>query len=166
MVQKPSSNSSLPEGIAEELGAIEPTESNIIVELKGEIKTLQDALSDSQETVRDLENQIKVLSDDSAIKMSAFKYARFYLWFVPIFCVLLLIAILNKGLILNINGKMFSIFWAIETHEYLPIALLVVPVAFIATLLGYLFRGVFGNPNGDIGKESSGAIRRLLDGGK
>ena len=150
-------NNQLPPGIGEFVAKTEATDSDQILALKEQLETTQSALSESQHANELLLGEIKVLRDNSSIKRSAVRYAKTFMIVIPIFCVLMLIVTITQGVTLKVPGSDAAILWKAEVKEYAQAAFVVAPIVFIATVLGFLLKGVFQQTS----KEDEAALQAL-----
>lgn len=140
----PETKSQLPAGLRKEVGSTEAIPDDVITELKGQVTTLTDALDSANQKKTTLQAEIEALHDNTKIKLSAVRYAKVFLIVIPICCLILLFFSVNDGLVVHLGEGTRSINWKITVNPYAQAALIVSPIVFIATILGFLLRGVFG----------------------
>ena len=87
----------------------------------------------------------KVLRENLPIKQSAVRYAKWFMVLVPLSCLVLLLFWSEGGLSIEVSRDPVLI--AVSTKpgaaSYTQAVLIVAPIAFVVTLLGFLIRGMF-----------------------
>lgn len=146
----PPPDSQLPSDIGSILAGTEATDSDQIVSLKDELETTQSALEKAHQKIELLEREAINLRDNTEIKKSAFAYAKSFMWIIPAFCLILLIVSVTKGISFPFGDDVKSFTWDVNVGAYAQAAFVVGPIVFIATVLGFLLKGVFQqSSNGD-----------------
>lgn len=156
--------SQLPESLAGILAATSPAESDEISALRETLEATQSALDEAHSNLRDQSALIQVLRDNNEIKQTAVKYAKGFMFAIPIVCLFILGLSVSDGLSLTICGYVYSVSWSVNIEDYGQAALVVTPVVFVATVLGFLLKGVFGqSSSGDDGgvKEILSSVRGI-----
>lgn len=150
--------STLPKGLSKTVNKTKPSLRDQIIELKGELTIVGDALEDSNSKITKLKAENKVLRDNNDIKQIAVNNARVLLIIVPIICLIILIMSANEGFSFFISTWSFYTSASIELNSYAQAALIIAPIAFIATILGFLLKGVFGQSE----KAEDNAVKEFL----
>lgn len=136
-------NSQLPAGIGEAVASTTASPNDNIVSLKEELDSVQSALDEERAKNSKLESEIHLLRDNTQIKKDAVRYAKVFMVIIPIFCLMLLIISATIGLFFSFEEWDFEFSWSIEIQKYAQAAFVVAPVLFVATVLGFLLKGVF-----------------------
>lgn len=113
------------------------------IHLQGQLSVVQDALDEQKGKNLRLENEVKLLNDNSKIKSDAVKYAKAALWIVPLTCLFLLVVSSVTMPKFNVSNTEFDL--NLELASYAQAALIIAPIAFFATVIGLLIKGVFGS---------------------
>ena len=153
----------LPAGIAEELRKTRGDKEDKIADLQGDLQTTQDALDSAQERLKDVEAENKILKDNDVIKKSAFAYAKAFMIIIPALCFLVIVLSSTKGFSFTIFGMSFSAAWDIQINDYAQAAFVVAPIIFVATVLGFLLKGVFGQASAS-DEANLAALGRIIAG--
>jgi hypothetical protein len=107
-------------------------------DFEDQLSLANDALQDANSQIKELEREIKSLSDDSAIKSKAVSWAFRSLWFVPLICgVILSLSVLSEKFCVQGYCP------AIRISDAAQLALISGPMILLATVLGLVLRGVF-----------------------
>ena len=155
MPTPPEDKTKLPSDLRESLSQTEANDDDKIVDLLGQLQIAKDALEESHEKIIDLEKQNakleshnELLRDNYKIKRFAVRFSFWFIWLVPIFSILLLILSINDGISFGngVDDTGFYLSWSVTLNSYAQAALIIAPIAFIATVLGFLLKGVFGRP--------------------
>ena len=142
--QLPETESLLPTNLGEQVAETTPNEIDQITDLQGQLASTEDALNDAQNQVTRLEADNKRLKENFPIKQTAIKFARRYLIIIPVACMLILILSANNGFNITLKDYSFQWNWKFSLGKYTQSALVIGPIAFVATVLGFMIRGVFG----------------------
>lgn len=134
----------LPAGMSKILTETEESPNHKIISLQDNLRTTQSALDIERSKNRDLSNQLSILRDNSKIKQDAVRYSKIFMVLVPLFCISMLIVSVTKGMSISLEGQKFDLQWDVQVKDYAQAAFVVAPVVFVATVLGFLLRGVFG----------------------
>lgn len=113
------------------------------IHLQGQLSVVQDALDEEKGKNLRLENEVKILTDNSKIKSDAVKYAKGALWIVPLTCLVLLLV--SSITVPKLNFQSTEIDLNLKLTPYAQAALIIAPIAFFATVIGLLIKGVFGS---------------------
>ncbi len=151
----------LPEGLEADLDSTVINDTDQITDLQGKLTIAEDALTDEQEKNNNLEAELKLLRENSPIKVSAVKFAKWYLFLIPIFSLALLIISANKGFELSVASWQFQWAWNFELGNYTQSALVIAPIAFIATVIGFMIKGVFGQQGDKDGLSTNDVLKFL-----
>ena len=139
----PLRSSQLPPGIGDVLAGTQATDADRIIVLKDELQTTQSALEKESAKSASLESENAILRDNTKIKKDAVWYAKFFMCLIPLVYLLLLLASVSKGVSYNYGQDNFSFEWSIVIGGYAQAAFVVGPIVFVATVLGFLLKGVF-----------------------
>ena len=152
----------LPENLEADLDATLASEIDEITDLQGRLKSADDALIDAQNKVRGLEAKVIRLQENAAIKRTAVNYAKISLVIIPLSCLLLLLLSAMGERTFNFCGSELDL--SIDLNNYAQAALIVAPIAFFATIIGFLLKGVFGQ-SVDVKDLSASDVMKALDKG-
>jgi len=158
-----SGGSLLPKGLGSALDSVTESEADIITDLQGQLTNANDALLAESAKVTSLTATNKVLRDNSKIKTDAVRYAKISLIAIPLACLLLLLLSALGDRKLNICGVELDL--SLELNSYAQAALIVAPIAFFATIIGFLLKGVFGQ-NVDVKNLSATEVMKGLKNNK
>ena len=134
----------LPANLKENVAKTTANSTDQITDLQGQLQSLQDALTSEQFKNSKLEAENKNLKENFPIKSSAVRFAKWYLVLIPLLSVVLLLLSANKGFHLKTCDGLFEWKWHLELGKYTQSALVISPIAFVATVLGFMIKGVFG----------------------
>ena len=157
------SSSLLPENLEDELGLTKTDSTDEITDLQGKLAIANDALTSEQDKVKSLEGKIQRLEDNSQIKKTAVGFAKTSLILIPTSCLFLFLLSAMDEKKLNLCGTELDV--AIKINAYAQAALIVAPIAFFATIIGFLLKGVFGQ-NVDVKNLSTADVFKAIDRGR
>ena len=153
-------NNQLPNSLGRIVGETQSTTEDQIASLRETLEATQSALDDANKKIIYLETQVTVLKDNSKIKKTSVFYAKTFLILVPIFCLILLITQFFTSFTLSVKGVQYSIAWVVKADGLAQASLVIGPLVFIATVLGFLLRGVFGQSS----QKDEEALSRMVSG--
>ncbi len=150
----------LPTNLQQTVASTPTSDADTITDLQGRLQTADDALTAEQGKVRALEVEVKILEDNSKIKESAVKYAKWALVIIPSVCLFLLFLSGMGERKLIFGGAELDV--SIDIENYAQAALIVAPIAFFATVVGFLLKGAFSQAV-DVKNLTRSDLIRLLD---
>ena len=151
-------DSQLPESLSGIVAGTSPDESDEISALRETLDATQSALDDAQSQLKELRASVKILSDNNEIKQSAVKYAKRFMIAIPCICLFILALSVFDGFSVTIGEKSYAASWSMAIEDYGQAALVVTTVVFVATVLGFLLKGVFGQSASD----DDGGLKEIL----
>jgi hypothetical protein len=150
----------LPNNLEAKLDSTPTDDIDEITYLQGKLRIADDALTEAESKIKSLEAKVKILKDNSEIKKSAVGYAKISLILIPLACLCLLILSALGGRELEVSNHSFNI--SIDLNNYAQAALIVAPIAFFATIIGFLLKGAFGQ-NVDVRNLSTPDVLKSLN---
>ena len=151
-------NSQLPGALAGIIADTNPAESDEISALRETLDATQSALDDAQSQLKDLSASVQILRDNNDIKTTAVTYAKRFMIAIPCICLAILALSVSDGVSLTVKDEVYAASWSVTIKDYGQAALVVTPVVFVATVLGFLLKGVFGQSASD----DDGGLKEII----
>ena len=151
-------DSQLPASLPGIVADTNTSDSDEISSLRETQEAIQSALDDALSELKDLRASNQILRDNNEIKATAVKYAKRFMIAIPCICLLILALSVSNGIGLTIRGEVYAVSWSVTIKDYGQAALVVTPVVFVATVLGFLLKGVFGQSTSD----DDGGLKEII----
>lgn len=154
----------LPPALGASVAATKESYEARILQLKGDLQNTEDALAAERGKNSDLQKELDRLKDNINLRRTALRFSRVFLVLVPLVCLALLLILPISQINVSVWGWQASGSWEDVIPPYTFTALVVSPILFITTILGFLLKGVFGNGVSDSIKEAGVEVLKATNG--